>query len=294
MTEHRLKITEDLSELTEADYLIVELCAAILENGAEIDEQKLALLDAIVDEREGCKLLPFVFEKLLIAWAARARELARLHKIEKDKVKTVRKRLAVLKPRLRNGLSAKEEVEWAVLPDELEKAQSLADAALSRKESMERYVYAAEGYLIHLEKSDVELSATIDDIRTTTATEIAPLLIQCAENEVDWNDLEREDRNKIDRFAMLYEEDFKARMLELEAGRSGELRRTTGNSSRRAGVSEDPNGVSSRNDSEATNEAFHEIINSVSSALDERHTDPAAVKKVAPPNDADPEKDQRT
>ena len=237
MAEHRLRITENLAELTGADYLIVELCATMLESGAEIDEQKLALLDDIVEEREGRKLLPFVFEKLLIAWAARITELARLHKIEKDKLKTLRKRQAVLKPKLRSGLSVKEEAEWARLPVELEKAQSVADAALSRKESMDRYVHAAEGYLIHLEKSDAELSATIDDIKTITATEIAPLLIRCAENETDWNDLEREDRNKIDRFAMIYEADFKARRLELEAGRSGELRRASDDSTRKS----DPN-----------------------------------------------------
>ena len=102
---------------------------------------------------------------------------------------------------------------------EVEMAQELADQALERAETMSRYQHAGEGILLHLQKSDGALEASLDDIETKTAREIAPLLIEFIEKGVAWSDIRpREIADKMDRFALLYQEAYKQRMMRLEFG----------------------------------------------------------------------------
>ena len=223
LAEHRLRNTEDFDRLTEADFLIVEMGSAMLGHGGQLDEEKLAMLNDIIEAEYGSRLFPFVFEKLLIAWAARSVELDRLYKAEAGKVSALRHRRAILSSKLRPSMSQEEKdaisLQIANIEAEVETAQQLADEALERAETMSRYQHAGEGILLQVQKSDDALAAALDDIETKTALEIAPLLIGFIEKGVAWSDIRpREIADKIDRFALLYQEAYKQRMMHLEFG----------------------------------------------------------------------------
>ncbi|WP_066525290.1 hypothetical protein [Erythrobacter sp. CCH5-A1] len=223
LAELRLRNTEDFGRLTEADFLIVEMGSAMLGHGGQLDEEKLAMLNDIIEAEYGSRLFPFVFEKLLIAWAARSVELDRLYKAEAGKVSALLHRRAILSSKLRPSMSQEEKdaisVQIANVEAEVEMAQELADEALERAETMSRYQHAGEGVLLQVQKSDDALAADLDDIETKTALEIAPLLIGFIEKGVAWSDIRpREIADKIDRFALLYQEAYKQRMMRLEFG----------------------------------------------------------------------------
>ena len=99
----------------------------------------------------------------------------------------------------------------ATLPKQKEALTSLA----TRQRDMERYVGAAEGLLQVLEKSPEQIEAEDRTYLLEEGAHIGKLLIDCAQTDTPFNQLDKEDQSLLTDYANIFKNESKARMKSL-------------------------------------------------------------------------------
>jgi len=210
MAERKIGALNSIEFVSKDDLLIVHLCHELVEERPDVTPEELLELDRIVEERLGQKLLPFVFEELLITWNDKIDDLGRAwHAADDMRIanKTAYNKLRTQRRWGLTGVQAAEMQEREARMPELE--QAMQDA-LDRKLEMEKYVHSAEGFLQFLEQPG---DGMMDEDREELAPRVAQIIVDCAQNGRAWSDLPGDDQQLIERFALMYQRSFEDRMM---------------------------------------------------------------------------------
>lgn len=209
-TEQRLVEAMDIQSITSDDLFLTEVAAELLKPQPQLSGEQTERLDSIVLQRFGKKLIPFVFEELIMAWGVNLKAQEAEWKQLSDGVSEQKMQLRRLEVSQRLAeLTAEEAAQLAALQAELPKLAAQMEHKRKRTNEMRNYVFAAEGFLQMLEKTEEDFAGEeylIEDSATA-----GMLIIDCAQGEKTWEDLSEEQRCLIVDFANIFEEASRAR-----------------------------------------------------------------------------------
>lgn len=213
-TEQRLTEAQDISAIDDDDLFLTEIAAELLKALPQISDGQAQRLDEIILQRFGKKLIPFVFEELIIAWGVNLGALEKEWKKLNDNLskKKVEMRRLETSQRLAE-LSPEESALLAKLKAELPKLNAKMEQKRKKTSEMRNYVFAAEGFLQMLEK-DPEAYAGKEYLLEDSAT-VGMLIIDCAQHGKRWEDLSEDEQSLIIDFANIFEEASRARAAQL-------------------------------------------------------------------------------
>lgn len=209
-TEQRLVEAMDIQSITADDLFLTEVAAELLKPQPQLSGEQTERLDSIVLQRFGKKLIPFVFEELIMAWGVNLKALEAEWKQLSDGVSEQKMQLRRLEVGQRLAeLTAEEAVQLAALQVELPKLAAQMEHKRKRTNEMRNYVFAAEGFLQMLEKTEEDFAG--EEYLIEDSATVGMLIIDCAQGEKTWEDLSEEQRCLIVDFANIFEEASRAR-----------------------------------------------------------------------------------
>ncbi|WP_436424068.1 hypothetical protein [Pseudomonas aeruginosa] len=209
-TEQRLVEAMDIQSITADDLFLTEVAAELLKPQPQLSGEQTERLDSIVLQRFGKKLIPFVFEELIMAWGVNLKALEAEWKQLSDGVSEQKMQLRRLEVGQRLAeLTAEEAVQLAALQVELPKLAAQMEHKRKRTNEMRNYVFAAEGFLQMLEKTEEDFAG--EEYLIEDSATVGMLIIDCAQGENTWEDLSEEQRCLIVDFANIFEEASRAR-----------------------------------------------------------------------------------
>lgn len=214
MAEKKFRTAKTVDNISADDIFLVRIASDLIKASPELSNDAALRLDRVLIEIHGKKLLPFVFEELIASWAKRAEVLdkqwAQDNKVL-SKDTTLYKYLLGAKE-IQSELSTEEMQQFealeAALPSQKEALASLA----TRQRDMERYVGAAEGLLQVLEKTPEQIEAEDRAYLLEEGTRIGKLLIDCAQTDTPFNQLNKEDQSLLTDYANIFKNESKTRM----------------------------------------------------------------------------------
>ncbi|WP_455232585.1 hypothetical protein [Geopseudomonas aromaticivorans] len=213
-TEKRLTEAQDINAIDNDDLFLTEIAAELLKAQPQISDAQAERLDEIILQRFGKKLIPFVFEELIIAWGVNLSTMEKEWKKLNDNLskKKVEMRRLETSQRLAE-LSAEENEKLAKLKAELPKLSAKMEQKRKRTSEMRNYVFAAEGFLQMLEKDPEEFTGK--EYMLEDSATVGMLIIDCAQNGKRWEELNEDDQALIIDFANIFEEASRARAAQL-------------------------------------------------------------------------------
>lgn len=220
--EKVLSSAQSIEDITEDDIFLLKVGADLLSSDPKLSDADAIKLDQIIYRMSKKKLIPFVFEEMVMAWSQNLQQLESEWKSENTKLsknEVIKRRLEVTA-----RISELEPDEKSIL-DELTANAPLLKNKLeqlgARTREMKNYVYASEGFLQTLEKSPEEIEAEELDYLTEDGSHVGMIIIDCAQHGKRWNDLSADDQSLIIDFANIFEKASKARaaqLVEVEVG----------------------------------------------------------------------------
>lgn len=221
-TERTLSTATNIEEITADDIFLLQVGSSLLAPNPELSDADAIKLDKIINQRFGKKLIPFVFEEMVMAWGQNLQQLEGEWKADNTKLsrdEVIKRRLEVTK-RL-SELPPEEESILQEYVTMLPKAKAKLDALGQKCREQRNYVHAAEGFLQTLEKTAEELETDGQEYLADEGSRVGMIIIDCAQNGKRWTDLTAEDRSLITDFANIFEKASKARtaqLVEVEVG----------------------------------------------------------------------------
>lgn len=221
-TEKILSTATSIEEITAEDIFLLQVGSGLLAKNPEMSDEDAIKLDKIIHRRFGKKLIPFVFEEMVMAWGQNLQQLENEWKAENTKLsrdEVIKRRLEVTK-----RLSELPQEEESILQEyivSLPKTKIKLEALGQKCREQRNYVYAAEGFLQTLEKSAAELEAEGQEYLADEGSRVGMIIIDCAQHGRSWSDLSAEDRSLVTDFANIFEKASKARaaqLVEVEVG----------------------------------------------------------------------------
>ncbi|MGL5954303.1 MAG: hypothetical protein ACRCZ3_14445 [Providencia rustigianii] len=203
-TEKRLTLAQDTNVITTDDIFLIETSNELLKPDPQLSNEATLRLDRIVTERFGKKLIPFVFEEMIMAWGCNLQDMENGWKSLNDAISKEQ----VLMRRLLIGqrLGDLQEDEIKILRElefRLPKQQAEMEEKRKRTNEMRNYVFAAEGFLQMLEK-DPEAFAGQEYIMEDSSL-VGMVIIECAQYGKKWEELTNEQQSLIIDFANIFE-----------------------------------------------------------------------------------------
>lgn len=214
MAEKKFHTAQTVDDLSADDIFLVRIASDLIKADPELSKTAALRLDRLLTERYGKKLLPFVFEELVASWAKRAEVLN--SQWTKDN-KSYAKEMTLYKylldaNEIQSELSNEESQHLASLEIELPKQKEALAQLSTRQRDIERYVGAAEGLLQILEKTPEEIVAEDRAYLLEEGTHIGKLLIDCAQSDKPFIELNMEDQSLMTDYANIFKSDSKRRM----------------------------------------------------------------------------------
>lgn len=210
--EEQMTQLEDVASLSHEPLFIIDIAAELIEARAELDDADVQRLDDLTIKHFGKAVIPFVFEEMILVWGLGLQKAQKAwDELNKQVVKD-----RLLKSRL--------ELEAELEPLEPEEARMLDDLrillprdevqleALGKETRAKRnYVFAAEGFLQLLEKSEEQLVADDQEYLIDHGGKVGEILVRCAQNGEKWDALTAAEQSLIVSFANIFEADCKKR-----------------------------------------------------------------------------------
>ena len=190
---------------------------ALIKINPELSNNAAERLDRVLMELHGKKLLPFVFEELIASWAKRAEVLGNQWTIENSaiaKENTLYKYLLGAQE-IQSELSNEEMQQLTELQEILPKKKEDLVNLATRQRDMERYVGAAEGLLQVMEKTPEQIENEDRTYLLEEAASIGKLLIDCAQTDTRFDQLDQEERSLLTDYANIFKNESKTRMKNL-------------------------------------------------------------------------------
>jgi len=222
LTEQVLNRAADVEEITDDDIFLLKAGAGLLAANPTLSDSDAQHLDRIILVRAGKKLIPFVFEEMVMAWGQNLKRLD----TECSTYSTALSKNTVLLRRLEmakklSDITVEEEVMLGQLRDETTSLNAQVDRLSKENREMRNYVYAAEGFLQTLEKSQEELEAEGRDYLAEEGGQVGMIIIECAQNGREWETLTKDEQMLIIDYANIFKAESEARsqqLVEVEVG----------------------------------------------------------------------------
>ena len=183
----------------------------------EITAADAEKLDSIIKRRfSGKSLIPFVFEELICAWETKLQNMEAKWKQMNKEVASLKRKVKELEIKTQiDSLTANEEVELVNLKNDAKNTAYQLTQQAEENRAMQSYVHAAEGFLQVLEKTAEQFEEEGRDYIVDDVATVGRLLIECAQNGKQWNELTEEEQSLITDYANIFAEDSKKRTQEL-------------------------------------------------------------------------------
>ena len=213
-TEQNLTRAQDIDTITDDDLFLIETGNELLKLNPQLSDDATQRLDRVVMARFGKKLIPFVFEEMIMAWGYSLLDMENEWKSLNDGLSKEQ----VLLRRLQIGqrLGDLQEDEIPIL-NELEARllvqQAEMEAKRKRTNEMRNYVFAAEGFLQMLEKEPEEFAD--QEYLMEDSSTVGMIIIECAQFGKRWEELNTEQQSLIIDFANIFEKASRARASKL-------------------------------------------------------------------------------
>lgn len=210
--EETFDTAENIDDIKEDDVFMLGVAAQLLAPTPTLNENDAIRLDSIVLNKFGKKLIPFVFEEMIIVWGVNLKVL----EIEwAERNKSVSKEIVAHRKletcKRVSGLSEEEEVLYQKSSTALQKSKQELEEMANSKREMRNYVYAAEGFLQVLEKSAEQLEEEDKLYLAEEGGHVGMIIIDCAQHGKKWVDLTSEEQSLVLDFANIFEDASKAR-----------------------------------------------------------------------------------
>jgi len=213
-TEKRLGQAQDIHAINADDLFLTEIAAELLKPNPQISNTQAMRLDEIILSRFQQKLIPFVFEEMIMAWSYSLQNMEQEWKALND---TISKDQVLLR-RLEVGqrlsdLSTEEAALLAELQGKLPPLKAQMEQKRKRTNEMRNYVFAAEGFLQMLEKNPEDFAGK--EYLLSDSSAAGMIIIDCAQHGKQWEELNEDEQNLIIDFANIFEEASRARAAKL-------------------------------------------------------------------------------
>lgn len=219
MAEDTLRSAKEVESISDDDIFLVKTASALIAPTPTMTQLEGEHLDQIIQKRYQKNLLPFVFEELTKAWdlalqADEKRWELENRKVAKDRV--LQRQLET--QQLLGELSPEEAAMLAELQATVPGLTAATEALAKLNRERRNYVYASEGFLQLLEKSEEQLASEDKTYLISHGRDVGMILIDCAQNGKPWDDLTAEQQSLIIDFANIFETESHARgnLLEVE------------------------------------------------------------------------------
>ncbi len=215
MAESKLTQTTNLNGISKDDIFLINIGEQLL-NSEEMTEKDTLRLDDVIRQRVGKKLIPFVFEELMLVWVDKQVKLEadwNACRKEVSQLNAIRTRLESSKKV--QALEADEQKVYDETVAKLSGQRAKLERLEKENRSMENYVYAAEAFMQLLEKDEKELIAEDKEYLIEDSPEIANIIMKVATHNIDWEALSEEERDLITDFAAIFKLDGRQRAKEL-------------------------------------------------------------------------------
>jgi hypothetical protein len=213
---------ESIDDISADEIFMLDVGAKLLKADPVLTDSDAIRLDDIIFSRFNKKLIPFVFEEMILSWQINLEDKQNEWSVLSN---TVNREMVLLKrlemAKRLSEISSEEEVILVELQKSVAASTEMRDALEKRNREMKNYVHAAEGFLQVLEKTEEELESEGRGFLAEDSPRVGKIIIDCAQNGKLWEELAEEDQMLIIDFANIFEEDCKnrkARMLEVEVG----------------------------------------------------------------------------
>lgn len=222
--ERKLRRAESVEDISDDDVFCIKVGSDLVSETPRLSDADAQRLDRIALERFGQKLVPFVFEEMIIAWT-------RNLELDEQRWNDLNVEVAEMTVRHRRFKNAEKigtlTPEKAALLAELEASLPAAKAKLDemggKNLAMRNYVYAAEGFLQTLEKPYEQWEAEGLELVAEEGGRVGMIIIDCAQNGRAWESLTQEEQQLIVNYANIFEKHSHARAeakqdVEVEVG----------------------------------------------------------------------------
>lgn len=198
---------ESIDDISEDDIFLVKMGSALLSPNPDVTDPDFARLDAIIKRRYNKKLLPFVFEEMVIAWEKNRLALEKQWEEASEVVakKVTHLRRLAMEHRLM-GLAEDDLALLKKLEEVVPVGQTRLDEIAKQAREMKYYIGAAEGFLQIIEKDEEVLEQEgkaylIDDVGR-----VGMIIISCMEKSRKWEELTDEEQSLIVAFSNIFEQ----------------------------------------------------------------------------------------
>ncbi|WP_343582763.1 hypothetical protein [Pseudomonas sp.] len=204
-TEQRLIHAQDLEAINRDDLFLVEIGAELLKANPLVSDDQAVRLDEVIHARFGKKLIPFVFEELIMAWGCNLEQQEKDWKTLSESVARLQVQERQLKISQNLGEpSAEDKATLVEIQARLPALKAQMDQLRKRNQEMRNYVYAAEGFLQVLEKQPEDFAD--DAYLLSDSQEVGMIIIDCAQHGKRWEELTEDEQSLIIDFANIFEE----------------------------------------------------------------------------------------
>lgn len=208
--EVKLSEVADVNAINEDDIFLVKISSELLSENPTLSAEQVIRMDKIILIRHNKKITPFVFEEMVLAWEANREFLDAEWKIKNKEYASKQARVIMLKGAI--NLDEQEKIELLNLEENNKTDKEFLNKISEKELSMQNYVFAAEGLLQVLEKSEEELKAEDKDYLIELAPEVGQIIIDCAQNDKSWQDVSEHNKSLIIDFANVFADDCKNRL----------------------------------------------------------------------------------
>lgn len=217
----QLQDATTVDAVTADDMFLVTVGSDLLAETPVLSNIDAERLDAIVEVRFGKGLIPFVFEELIIGWAAdlQTRE-ARGKRLESRVIDSRINLNRMLRALKSESLAPEDAAELPALQAQVSKGMSELEAAKTENAEFRIYVQAAEGFLQLLEKDEATLREEALDYLVDSGNEAGRILIDCLQFGKRWEQLGEDQQALVVNFSNIFEADSRKRaeqLVEVEA-----------------------------------------------------------------------------
>lgn len=212
--EQHLTRAQDIDTITDDDLFLIETGNELLKPNPQLSDDATQRLDRVVMARFGKKLIPFVFEEMIMAWGYNLQDMENEWKSLNDGLSKEQVLLRRLQIGQRLGDLQEDEVPMLnELEARLPVQQAEMEAKRKRTNEMRNYVFAAEGFLQMLEKEPEEFAD--QEYLMEDSSTVGMIIIECAQFGKRWEELNTEQQSLIIDFANIFEKASRARASKL-------------------------------------------------------------------------------
>ena len=213
-TEQHLTRAHDIDTITDDDLFLIETGNELLKPTPQLSDAATQRLDRVVMVRFGKKLIPFVFEEMIMAWGYNLQDMENEWKSLNDGLSKEQVLLRRLQIGQRLGDLQEDEVPMLnELEARLPVQQAEMETKRKRTNEMRNYVFAAEGFLQMLEKEPEEFAD--QEYLMEDSSTVGMIIIECAQFGKRWEELNTEQQSLIIDFANIFEKASRARASNL-------------------------------------------------------------------------------